>query len=337
MHDRQIASALLLISGLLMVGPVVGQDKLVPDQPAEEPSDPITELNARVVEVSGDVAVAPNGTSPLDVEGWTQVKLDDQLSAGTMIRTGIRSHLILLFGDDTVINVKRVTLASIDSFYKTANQETIRLGLGYGALRGGSAEGELRSDLIIDSTVATLAKRGTEGFELYVEPYTGRFTVSLSRSGLVEALQKLTGQRRLVRPGQFANDLNIAKLWIKQDQFDRHVNFFATESLTAADLDFTLASRRGTGVINPGAGSQLDAFVRPQRRDLLVDRFFRPSPGQFLNLEGLIPDLMILERLPVVRPEGNFGVSDTFRVLLPEQQKKQRRRSFRAGRFSRRG
>ena len=308
----------------LAAGDVWGQQDEKDDKDAaetaktdEEATEEQTPLTAKVVEVTGDVQRAPTGTSPLD-EGWTPVKADEELPGGTLIRTGIRSSCILLFGEDTVINIKRMTLASITDVYQTATQKTVRLGLGYGAIRGGSTEGTLRSSLVIDSTVATLAKRGTEGFEMEVEPYTGRFTISLAREGLVEALQKRTGQRKAVRPGQYANDINIATMWIKQDQFDRTVKFVSAESVTTADLDFSVANPRGMATVVPGGGTEVASLTPRASREFVTDQVVRETAA---STQQALRELetVVVEQPIVRRPEGNFGVSNTIRILVPEK------------------
>ncbi len=287
------------------------------DQADAEQRQPLT---AKVVEVVGDVRRAPTGTSPLDADAWLPTSAGDELPGGTLLRTGIRSSCILLFGDDTVIDVKRMSLASISDVYKTETEKTVRLGLGYGAIRGGSTEGTLRSNLIIDSTVATLAKRGTKGFEMQVEPYTGRFSISLAREGLLEALQKRTGQVRLVRPGEYANEVNIAKMWIKQDQFDRRVRFVPNESISTADLDFTTANPRGMGTIAPG-GTEVVSLSPRATREFITDQVLSEidRTGDRTPFGGL--DFVIIDQPIVRRPEGNFGVGNTVRVLLPDRQR----------------
>ncbi|MFQ5491261.1 MAG: hypothetical protein ACE5GE_11110 [Phycisphaerae bacterium] len=317
-----IRAALMgVLTGGLAISTVQAQ---TPADPANDtPKPEAADLSAKVVEVTGDVKTAPTGTSPTAGDAWKPVAVDDLLPAGSLIRTGIRSHLILMFGDNTVINIKRVTLASIDQFYQTQTQQTVRLGLGYGAVRGGSAEGRLRSDVIIDSTVATLAKRGTEGFEMQVEPYTGRFTISLSRQGLVEALQKLTQQRRLVRPGQYTNQLNIAKMWIKQDRFDRQVTMQADPAMTASDMDFTIDNPRGFAAISPGSGNQTFELAGRNPRNLDT-RIRRPRRNRPLPLRRA--DMVVIDRRPIRRPDGNFGVPDNPRILVPVSKRTQAHR-----------
>ncbi|MHC4089284.1 MAG: FecR family protein [Planctomycetota bacterium] len=285
------------------------------------PAAPVTAeqtapLTAKVIEVVGDVKNAPVGTSPLKAEAWQPVHLDDELGGGTLIRSGLRSHVTLLFGDDMVVQVNRITLASISACYKTKTQQTIRLGLGYGAIRGGAAEGELRSDLVIDSTVATMAKRGTEGFEMAVEAQTGRYRISLAEHGLVEALQKHTGQRRLVRPGEYATEVNIANMWMRQAKFDRLVHLVESESLTPADLEFTITHARGMASVGPGAGASLVGLAgRTPRAAANIPG--RAAMASLPFLSSQLPGIAVVERRALRRPEGDFGVNNGVRVLVP--------------------
>lgn len=279
------------------------------------------ELGAEVIEVKGLVERSAGGGAEDSAVKWTPVKQGEKLGGGTQIRTGLRAHLVLRFGDASVVMVKRATLASIDQFYREADTETIRLGLGYGAVRGGTTEGTVRSDFVVDSTVATLAKRGTEGWEFWVEPYSGRFRVSLAESGLVQALEKLTGQRRMVRPGEYANHANIGAMWIKQDVFDRTVQFFTAESVSQADLAFSVRNPDGVGVTGPGLGTEARRFGgRVAAR--------RPSAGLGgqRDLRNLF-DTLVVQPAHLDRPEGNFGTGPTFKVLLPKSRQSAFRRA----------
>lgn len=271
--------------------------------------------SAVVIEVVGTVDRASPGVSPLALQGWTAIERDDRLAPGTQIRTGLRSHVNLRFGETTTVSVRSATHASIDQFYRSATTENVRIGLAYGTVRGGSTEGRLRSDVIVDSTVATLAKRGTEGWQLWVEPMTGRFRVSLARHGLVEAIQKLAGDRRIsrtLRPGEYATADTIANLWIRQAVFDRMVTFYEAVSLTEADAEFTTANSRGFGTLAPGGGTKLvDLSERVSAQFILAQTAGTLPVGQTL------PTTALLQRVPVRRPEGNFGTAGTFRVLLP--------------------
>jgi hypothetical protein len=293
-------------------------------QPAEPASQPATapaegeEIWAEVIEVKGVVERSTVETGGADAKAvqWMPVRLGEKLGGGTQIRTGLRSHVILRFGDASVVMIKRSTLASIRQFYREADTETVRLGLGYGAIRGGTSAGPVRSDFVVDSTVATLAKRGTEGWEFWVEAYTGRFRVSLAETGLVEALEKLTGQRRLVRPGEYADHSNIGAMWIKQDIFDRTVHFFTAESVSATDLAFDVNNPEGLSVTGPGLGSQARGVSGRAGET-------PPPSGPDLSLvRQRLLDTLLLRPSSVVRPEGNFGLAPTFDVLVPRSQQK---------------
>ena len=263
---------------------------------------------ARVIEVKGRVDWAPAGVPVTQADGWIPVKLNDRLEPGTQIRTGLRSHVNLQFGSATFVSIRRATYSSIDQFYKSATTETVRIGLGYGTVRGGSSEGEVRSDVRVESPAATLVKRGTDGWQMSVEAGTGRFEISLARHGLVEAIQKLrTGATRSrdVRPGEYANSRNIANMWIKQNIFDRSIEFYRVEGLTLADADFSTANQRGLAALAPGGGSTLPA---------ISGRADAAATGQG-GLPSFAPQTIVLE--PVARPDGNFGTPNIFGVFLP--------------------
>ncbi len=193
---------------------------------------------AVVIEVAGPVEWSLPGVSPVVDEGWTPVQLNDAYEPGTQIRTGLRAHVNLKFGETTFVSIRSATHASIDQFYRSATTETVRVGLAYGTVRGGSTEGPIKADVEVDSTVATLSKRGTEGWQMWVEPTSNRFRVSLAEHGLVEAIQKLApGKTRSksVRPGEYVTTANIANLWIAQARFDHNVQFYPAETVTVAN------------------------------------------------------------------------------------------------------
>lgn len=310
-----ISISLTIAAAMLLAVPVPAQQPPKPGNLSQDTEQNTQPLPAEVIEVSGTVERAKAGVSPLASEGWTPIKVKDRLQPGTQIRTGLRSYVNLKFGETTFVAIKTATHASLDQLYRSATTEHVRIGLGYGTVRGGSVEGKVHSDVIIDSTVATLAKRGTEGWEMHVEPMTGRFRISLAEYGLVEAIRKLQGDRQVsreVRPGEYATDANIANMWIKQDIFDRNVHFYEASAVTVADADFTAENTRGYGVLSPGGGSTLVDASSRANSDFVLQQIAENYPG-----DGLPPTTVITPTRPVARPEGNFGTGQTFRVLLP--------------------
>ena len=267
--------------------------------PAPAPAD-AQHVEARVGEVQGSVKKAPIGTNTADADGWSDVKIDDLLGAGLQIKTGFRSYVTLMFGDDTVVHVKQLSNASINDYYTTGTEKSVRLGLGYGTIRGGSTESELRSDVVVDSTVATLAKRGTEGWQIGVDPSTGRFNVSVSRSGLVEALSLLTGNSRTVGASEYANQLNIMMMWVRQDIYDRLATFYPQEGQSDTDFDVGAFNTGGTSVLSPGSGTESTEGGQ------------RSQSGGIGGTGEVPPPLGVTF---VDRPEADFGIAPTLRDL----------------------
>ncbi|MEK6675048.1 MAG: hypothetical protein AABZ47_05260 [Planctomycetota bacterium] len=323
MNRKTLVWNLFVLAAGAFVTCAIGQDQPEPKPQTEtvvkeKSNDKATverAIEAVVTEVKGTVEFAKAGVSVLEKDGWSAVKVDDKLSAGAQIRTGLRSSVTVRFGETTYMSLRSATHASLDQLYRSANTEVVRVGLGYGTVRGGSTEGEIRANVIVDSPVATLAKRGTEGWQMEVEPVTGRFNISLSQHGLVEAIRKVRDEKRssrVVRPGEYVTDSTIANLWIKQNIFDRAVTFFDTSSVSTTDAEFNAENSRGYGVMAPGGGSSLvglsgrasSAFVNEQ----LDGRNPTTRP----------PSTIVIQPGILGRPEGNFGTPSTFRVLTAQ-------------------
>jgi hypothetical protein len=256
-----------------------------------QPSKIDEAFTAQVITVSGNVSYAL-----LDEKGapgqWKEAKVGDRLPAGSWIRTQIRSKVGLAFGDDTVVVVDRATLASIDQFHRTGDTKHVRLGLGHGTVRGGVAETTLRSDMTIETPTATLSKRGTIDFGISYEPSTNRFRVYLGGPGLVEALNKLTNDSQLVRPGQYVTQAMIR--WIETATFDRWVPVVDTFGMSNAEKMFNAMNDSGTAVVDPGGGANIYGIGGRNAGQTLSNNTFNmspPTPGS-----TVIP-----------RPEGNFG------------------------------
>ncbi len=287
----------------LLVVPSFAQ---VPDQ--ADAGDRQT-LQATVVDCHGNVKRAPAGVGPVD-QGWVPVQLGELLPAGTQIKTGLRSSVALEFGDDTIVQIRKVSLASIDDYHQTATTKTVALGLGYGTVRGGSLEADLRTDVVVDSTVATLAKRGTEGWQIDVEPITKRFWIG-THTGEIDAFMKAIQRRRSIRSQEYVNNRNVRDLWVNQSVRDRKVSFYDGASVADSETQFAADNSGGATVVSPDAsqGSELTKRIDPTfvtQQLAARDTVQQDSPSIFLPPSSQLR----------LRPEGDFGNPPTFSNLL---------------------
>jgi len=265
---------------------------------------------AVAVRVVGKVLSAP--VVPLGgVPQWTPVREGQRLAAGTQLRTGIRSSVLLQFGDNVIVQVDRVTSATIAQFYQTARQQSIRIDLGYGAVRAGAVEGMIESDMTIQTPVATLTKRGTWGFGLEYEAVTGRFRAFLADRGLIDVINQLTNQRQSLAPGQYVTQAMIH--WIQTAKFDRTVPIQDVFGLTRTETEFQAYQGDGMGVLQPGGSSNFNTAGRDPAA--LYADITGEHAGQ---LTGLPPGAFITQPgggTVFVRPEGNFGTGG---AVLPK-------------------
>jgi len=239
------------------------------DKPAA-PADDRQEIMVRVIEVTGDVKHAP-----LDSQEYKPCKLDDEYPPRTKIITGVRSSIKLQIGDEepyTCMLIEAVGKTILSEAFKTADTKKVRVGVGYGRIRAGVAEGGLKSDFTVDSPVATLSKRGTWGFTLFYERDTDHFEIGLTEYGLVEAINELLGKRRVVKPREMVTQ--AMRRWLDQAPFDRNVPVPDVLGQGKIDVAFNRIKQSGLGVLQPGQGEAVlidlsNASARTSFADLL--------------------------------------------------------------------
>ncbi len=276
------------LAGLFWARPVVAQPA---SQPATAPAG-ARPIFAEVIEVHGDVRAAPLGT-----HAYKPVRLHDQLPPGTRLLTGIRSSVKLRIGQGqpyTCVLVEQVGLTVLSEAWRSRQLKKVRIGVGFGRIRAGVAEGGIESDLTIDCPVATLSKRGTWGIMLYYERATDDFEAGLTDRGLIEVIDRLKAQRRTVAPHELVNA--AMRRWL--DQAPMHFNVPVADVLGQGTMQIAFNRIRsdGIGVINPGAG-----------RSLLID-LRRPAARQaFARTARRALATPPAQRIVPLRPEGFFG------------------------------
>ncbi len=271
-----------------------GQQPAETTQPATQPAErkPIT---ARVLEVSGDVKHAP-----LDSTDWQPCRVAEEYPEQTVILTGVRSSVKFQIGDDdtyTALVVEPVSQTILSEAYQTADTKRVRIGVGYGRMRAGVAEGGLKSDFAVDCPVATLSKRGTWDFGLFYERGTDHFEMFLLDQGLVEVLDKLSNQRRTLLPRELVTQ--AMRRWADEAQFRRNVPI--VDALGQGDIGvaFNELQQSGLRVLNPEGGPTVlldlsSSFAETNFSQIVRDQL-PPTP---------ITPGPIRTR---VRPEGFFG------------------------------
>lgn len=270
-------------------------------QPTTAPADDATRdsASARVQKVEGKATY-----SILQADGAygpkQPIKTGDLLAPGTRIETGLRARVVLVFGDNTVVMIDRITLASIDQFRKTSDHQQISLGLGHGVVRAGAAETTLRSDMVIQTPTATLSKRGTFGIQLEYEPSTGHFRAALSESGVIAILNRLTNQERTVFPGQHVTDA-MAR-WIDTAKFEHWVPVQDIFGLTPGETRFNAFLNTGPGVSQVGGGSLVNLQAGRDNGNALSTATIEGRAA--LSTPAVVPAGSVPR---LTRTEGNFG------------------------------
>jgi len=248
MYNRLMLMLCVTALGLL-AAPVVGQE--VPA--AAEDRQP---LSATAVLVQGHVFQAPVGVAATETESWSRVAQGDELSAGTQVRVSIRSTLMLQYGDDTVVQLKSMTLASLDELYRTETRKHSKLGLAYGAMRGSVRERELRSDMIIESPRVTCSKEGTEEFE--IRAMRGSFWWQARGPSLGAILVRDVGTGRSVRLNfrQLASFFTMATPAVQRNLAQQVADLYGSQSMSSGEQNFNLFVDSGQSVTGPGLGLQ---------------------------------------------------------------------------------
>ncbi len=147
-------AALCVASAALAQGPA----------PASKPSGdtaasaPAQDKPAKVVSVSGRAQKLLPGQ-----EKWKDLAAGDLLDRHTIIRTGLRSRVVLKFQDRAEVIIEDATKVGISEFLQTGQRVKAKLGLKYGSLHVDVPKQNGPTDFSVSTPVATLSIRGTSG------------------------------------------------------------------------------------------------------------------------------------------------------------------------------
>lgn len=309
-------SSLMCLTGLLVCSlSEQAWGQTTQPAPSSAPAAGVPSLVYEVIAVQGKVRIAPTGTDPLRDEGWSAVQVGDSLVAGKQICVPLRGALKLVArpaDPPTVIMIEPSTLVNISELSIQSGTARSRIDLGYGAIRAGVAEGNVRSDMQIQCPVATLSKRGTDIFRF--EYHEGRFFMSLSEQGrgMIQAIQMQSGslgqlnllKSRFVTPGQFVTQ-QMARA-IDTMQFDRRIVINDLFGLIGSEKLMLMTNQLGLGfLIQPGINTI--GGLRGQPIPIV------PTPPQG-GLDPVVQSLQGAVNVPLLPPirrtqkAGDFGI-----------------------------
>lgn len=306
-HQNAFRTALL---ALLLAAAANAQPADAPP-PAEPPSPAPTDhaAHASVVEVTGLARFAPLGIDRADRAAWKKLEVGLNLPPETQILTGINTTVVLQFQDHTVLVVESASLVALNQLSSDEAADAADIGLGYGAVRAGTAETARQTSLTIQTPNAVLSKEGTQGIRFQYNSGTGELHVSLAESGMLE-LQK-DAYRRKIRPGQFVTQAMVP--WIKNATFGRNVNLADRLAITEAELRF-LSSNRGVstalaaGPLAGSAGLAASPLARGQQQILRnLSNGFGPSTFPSLFDRSRFRFRQPPAPTPVTPRDGQFG------------------------------
>ncbi|MHC4295195.1 MAG: FecR domain-containing protein [Planctomycetota bacterium] len=144
---------------------------------------------------------------------WVELKAGDQLDELTVIRTGLRTRVVLRFADRCEVEIARATKVGIAQARKQGELVKTHIGLKYGTMRARIDSSKGPNDAKVTTPVATLSVRGS-GANIGFTGDRGLGLLAYSGTWRVGA-----GQRtRNVTAGQATNGQLIPPIDLKKQQ-----------------------------------------------------------------------------------------------------------------------
>lgn len=212
---------------------------------------PAEAQQAKVVSVTGRAQklVATGGA-----DKWQDLRAGDMLDAKTIIRTGLRTRVVLKFQDRAEVVVEDATKVGISEFLRRGEKVQTQLGLKYGSIKVDVPKSKNPTDFSVSTPVATLSIRGTAGdinfhadSGLHLHSWRGFWTVAGGN------------RHRNVGAGEDTTGTLIPNLeLVEYNQNTFQGDFFG--GVDPAERSFLINNGTGRGVIvitnNPGTNNQ---------------------------------------------------------------------------------
>jgi len=192
---------------------------------------------------------------------WQRLKAGDKIGELSVIRTGLRSKVVLKFADRGEVEVGPASKIGIAEFRKRGSSSTTRLGLKYGSMRATVDSTRGPNDTKISTPVATLSVRGSQadigyggGNDLKVHGRKGQWRVA-------------SGERtRTIGPGESTDGNLTASMELMKGRRDSHM---AVAGLSDKEIELITNYRPPRNVSGPGTlGNVRDTAANlPSDRD----------------------------------------------------------------------
>jgi len=236
----------LLLTTAALAAPEEKKDATPADKGDEKAAAPAEPIQVTVADVTGQAQwmnAAAEDTS------WKALKKGDVLSELAVVRTGLRSSVILKLEDRSLVTIRSGTKIGIAKASRSGKLATTRLGLKYGSIRAKVDSTVGPSDFQVSTPVATLSVRGSVDDFSYGgdngakgESFAGQLT---NQSG---------GRSQTVNPGeQTSGDLPLPILALMRG-FGAPMGMFG---MTPAELRNFLLNGGGRGGFGTGGRSHL--------------------------------------------------------------------------------
>jgi hypothetical protein len=155
-----MALAAICVSAVAMADGPVSTAK-APGNPTSSPATaPAEDRPAKVLSVSGRAQKLLAGQGQ---DKWQDLVAGDLLDKHTVIRTGLRSRVVLKFQDRAEVIIEDATKIGISEFLQAGPQVQAKIGLKYGSIHVDVPKDNGPTDFSVSTPVATLSIRGTAG------------------------------------------------------------------------------------------------------------------------------------------------------------------------------
>ncbi|HWB18745.1 MAG TPA: FecR domain-containing protein [Phycisphaerales bacterium] len=121
-----------------------------------KPASASEELHAIVMQTEGQAQWRPNETAE-----WADAKVDDTLTVGAQVRTGLRSSMTLRVGQNATVRIDRSSRLDLPRILKEGDTLTTRTAIRYGRAEFKVDKVGLTNDFAVITPTTTLAVRGT--------------------------------------------------------------------------------------------------------------------------------------------------------------------------------